>query len=532
VADPIRIEVEFEGADSAARGARAVGQSLDGMAQRQRAAAQAAQAASVQFIALSQRVAGVASSISQLTSLMGSESQIGSLVGSMASGAAATAQLGAQFGPQGALVGGIIGAAIPALRAMMEASNEAADAARRQAEAIQTRQIPALNALVGQLTAARTEQEQLERVRSGRGSQVEQEAYLEQQNRVIDQAVRLRAALEDQRRALQNMPAAARLGANAMRALRDEASVEQEVRALDVAIARQAELVRGARAEAQVRGEILRSMPVAPPRTDDPPARGGGGRDRYGEEMAAWERYNESVQRGLDQERQARERVLALQIEQQRIANAEYEKAREAEAAELAAKRELERERQEAFEAEMERQDQLKAKLQEASREAEEAAAAQMQSIQEVSGVIVGGLTDALSAVIAGQQSAEEAFSGMLASFLAYISEQAALEAAMNFAQAISSFAQYKYDAGAQHLAAGIAFTAVAVAAGAGSMALSAPSQQSAAPEEGRGGEGSDGGGGQIVINWNSPVVTTQTRAELGREMGNMIRAGENRYGR
>ena len=152
-----------------------------------------------------------------------------------------------------------------------------------------------------------------------------------------------------------------------------------------------------------------------------------------------------------------------------------------------------------------------------------------------VTSVIAGGLNDALQAIIAGNKTAEEAFTGLLASFLKYISEQSMLKAIYEYAEAIASFASYKYDQGAQHLAAGIAYTAVAVAAGAGAAALSAPSakgsseEKPASPESGRGDGG--GGGGDIVINWNSPVVTAGTRAELGRDMAGMIRAGTQRYG-
>jgi hypothetical protein len=109
------------------------------------------------------------------------------------------------------------------------------------------------------------------------------------------------------------------------------------------------------------------------------------------------------------------------------------------------------------------------------------------------------------------------------------------LKAIYEYAEAIASFASYRYDQGAQHLAAGIAYTAVAVAAGAGSAALSAPSakgageEKPASPESGRAGDGK--GGGDVVINWNSPVVTAGTRAELGRDMAGMIRAGTQRYG-
>ena len=191
--------------------------------------------------------------------------------------------------------------------------------------------------------------------------------------------------------------------------------------------------------------------------------------------------------------------------------------------------------RAEQHEAELERQAELKDALIESADKQREVADRQRQEYQAVTGVIAGGLNDALQAIIAGNKTAEEAFTGLLASFLKYISEQSMLKAIYEYAEAIASFASYRYDQGAQHLAAGIAYTAVAVAAGAGAAALSAPSakgageEKPASPESGRAGDGK--GGGDIVINWNSPVVTAGTRAELGRDMAGMIRAGTQRYG-
>jgi hypothetical protein len=191
--------------------------------------------------------------------------------------------------------------------------------------------------------------------------------------------------------------------------------------------------------------------------------------------------------------------------------------------------------RAEQHEAELERQTELKDSLIESADKQREVADRQRQEYMGVTSVIAGGLNDALQAIIAGNKTAEEAFTGLLASFLKYISEQSMLKAIYEYAEAIASFASYKYDQGAQHLAAGIAYTAVAVAAGAGAAALSAPSakgsseEKPASPESGRGDGG--GGGGDIVINWNSPVVTAGTRAELGRDMAGMIRAGTQRYG-
>lgn len=143
----------------------------------------------------------------------------------------------------------------------------------------------------------------------------------------------------------------------------------------------------------------------------------------------------------------------------------------------------------------------------------------------------ISGLTKATSEVIAGSKSADEAFQGLLSSFLEMISQQTALSAAKEFAEAIAAFASYRYDQGAQHLAAGAAFTAVAVAAGAASIAVAPPagasapsSPQSTAPT------GEQQGGGNVVINWNSPVITAQDRAGLGRELTQMIGAAQTRF--
>ena len=220
--------------------------------------------------------------------------------------------------------------------------------------------------------------------------------------------------------------------------------------------------------------------------------------------------------------------ALAEQLELMEALNRQKAEAQDKDASIAAA-------RAEQHEAELERQTELKDSLIESADKQREVADRQRQEYMGVTSVIAGGLNDALQAIIAGNKTAEEAFTGLLASFLKYISEQSMLKAIYEYAEAIASFASYKYDQGAQHLAAGIAYTAVAVAAGAGAAALSAPSakgsseERPASPESGRGDGG--GGGGDIVINWNSPVVTAGTRAELGRDMAGMIRAGTQRYG-
>jgi hypothetical protein len=131
-------------------------------------------------------------------------------------------------------------------------------------------------------------------------------------------------------------------------------------------------------------------------------------------------------------------------------------------------------------------------------------------------------LGDSLKAIALGTSTAEEAFTGLAKAFLEMISQYATLKAATEFADAGASFARYDYAGGAGHVAAGIAFTAVAVATGIGAGAIGSAPAAPAKPESSRSG-GDSGPRGDVVINWNSPVVTATTRAELGRDMASMI---------
>jgi hypothetical protein len=261
--------------------------------------------------------------------------------------------------------------------------------------------------------------------------------------------------------------------------------------------------------------------------TESAPARRGGGRRRVEEPQAAAVDEGDAmaVVRDIIGEQNA---ALREQEELMRGINELKDQAQEKDER-LAARADA------AAEREKDRLEEQQDKLNEAADQARQRHEEQVEGYKSVMGVVVGGLNDALQSIIAGNKTAEEAFTGLLASFLKYISEQSMLKAIYEYAEAIASFASYRYDQGAQHLAAGIAYTAVAVAAGAGAAALSAPSakgageEKPASPESGRAGEGR--GGGDVVINYNSPVVTAGTRAELGRDMAGMIRAGTQRYG-
>lgn len=205
----------------------------------------------------------------------------------------------------------------------------------------------------------------------------------------------------------------------------------------------------------------------------------------------------------------AERKAIAHQARMDQIA---AENAALVEAADL--QRELERRAAEASEAQQELFDKIAA------------------DAERITGPIIDGLTDALVNVISGAEAAEDSFLNMLRGFLEMISQEAALQAAKEFAMAIASFASQDYTAGGLHLAAGVGFTAVAVAAGVGAAAMAPPTP--VAPETSQdAGEG--GGGGTNVYNINGTIISaagSSDRARAGREVGALVDESVRRYGR
>lgn len=174
--------------------------------------------------------------------------------------------------------------------------------------------------------------------------------------------------------------------------------------------------------------------------------------------------------------------------------------------------------------------------IDELNRVKEEAIQANMDLRDNAESVLapaVSEITGALSNIIAGAESADQAFQGLLASFLEMLAQQAALEAAKEFAAAIASFASQDYAGGALHLAAGAAWTGVAIAAGAGAVAA-APSEAAAAePETAQ--DSGGGGGGTNVYNINGTIISAEgstARARAGQEIGALLEADQRRFGR
>jgi len=535
VANEIKISLEVEGAPRAASSVSDVTRSLESMERAQ-------QTAALKAIKFSQRLAGAANAVQALTQQLGGTGTAAGLAGSMAANASAMAQLGASFGPQGALVGGIIGAAMPAisrLNSELERQQTLLDAARRAAGQL----AGSYNDLLGSIQRASSERERLQRLESGRGSMDEQRAFSEQATRLSQLAER---ALAGDQGALAEMRSRGLTGRTRTQATTTErfASAVTGRPALNIEDEQERDQIRmvadSARRQARQRMALEpmaaeRELAAAGARLAraEGGAEGGGGRggpSRWELEEEAWNRYNEGVQRGLRQQDEFKREQIRLEEEyRQKI---EERAAAELEA-ELAIKRVEEETRARELEAMEERKrlqleidDKLRENSERVRREHERA----VEGYSEATGVIVGGLTDALTAIVAGEKSAEQAFKGMLASFLEYIAEQAALKAIFEGAEAIAAFASQRYDQGALHLAAAAGYVAVAVAAGAGAAAISAPSAP-AEPEGGRSDAGGGGGGGTIVINMNAPAVIAGTRAELGRELQQTIAASQSRYG-
>jgi len=529
MADPITIDIEVEGGDEGARAVDRLAGSTRGLgtasqgtttavqaqarAQAQATAAQTA--ASTQAIAFTQKISAAANAVQSLVGQLGGGSRAAGLIGATTAAAAAGAQLGASFGPGGAVVGGILGATIPAIQAMISETNNATQAMSEfRSEAAQA---------ATAFADAMSESRRLAARRSGDLSSLD----------TADLAQEIRERREDLLRG----------GDPSLTPQAREALSRRTLRQLDAA---QAEAERREREPAPTStgrsgfgpGFRDRALESGLSRTGDrePPAAGAAADP---EAIRSDEEYNRAVQAIVDQEKalaDARDEAHSAYMEGQRekldilqeIAALEYEQANKA-ALEAQTQADIEgRERDK----QKEYLEQASQQLSDLNAEKKAAYEQQVAEIQGVTEVVTGGMIEAFTALATGQKTAEQAFAGLLASFLQYIAERAALEAASEAAQAIASFARYDYSGGAMHLAAAGAFVGVAVAAGAGSVALSSAAQGPAPVDR----SASQGGGGaqvsgDIVVNFNSPVVTAGTRAELGQELRATIGAAERRYG-
>jgi hypothetical protein len=488
----------------------------------QAAATTAAQAATA-AINFTQRLQGAASALQAVATAAGSSSTGAGAVARIAATTAQFAQMGAMLGPGGAVLGGIAGfvAGIRGMRQEQEAATTAAaehaaalrDTADAAAEAVRASgtheaRLTRAGSTAASARARREARERVARFESGEFSPEEaaqaSEYYAEQQQRV--DAGRRRSA-----------PGST--GAEIFAG--SETDYQSRIEAADTSAAAYEESQRrSSRHGASSREGAFEYDNDVQNDTDQNSAE---------RSMTAYEqeqRHLEDVSAAMRTLREQRDAdAEAAQF------NAEAQAAYYTEQADGV--RHLAEEEAAASEARKQQEEEEMERMQALSDQKKELYQQQIEGYQEVTGVLVNGLVRAAAAIADGSASAEEAFKGLLASFLQYISQRAALEAAAEFAQAIGSFASYQYAAGAQHLAAGVLWAGVAVATGVGGAALSRPSAPSAAaPARPPGGTGSgdSGGGGSVVINWNSPVVTQQTTDQLGRTVGEMVDSSRRRF--
>lgn len=489
---PIQIEVEFEGAEQAARELGLVSNSVEQVGRTANTAGNFVESFARGFQNSAQRIQGVAGAVQSLTSALGSSDRTGGLVANIAGATAQFAAMGAMLGPAGAVVGGVVGFA-SSVYSLATAHREVAPEIENTTRLIEEEGAAAVSA-----TEAMTQF--LASITTG--------ARTESLRNLGDEITALTDRVYELRASGQTL----------------EAIVEEE------------RLVTLQRLEAAERADLEEEV-----RTITPATRGGGGGGRRREperdvfDMLGGAASNEDIAgisaefERLAAERAEREAEANALIEEKR--NAHYEALKEMAIAAQDAELERQREVNEALaEMENERQERIR-EGQLAMKENQEAEEERsLERRRSLNGELMGLLGDAtmafgksLAAIATGEQTAEEAFQGLAKAFLEMISQYATLKAATEFAEAASSFAKYDYAGGAAHIGAGVAFTAVAIATGVGAAALGQAPSAPARPETAI--TAQEGGGGNVVINWNSPVITASTMPELGRELKTAIDA-------
>lgn len=508
---PIQIEVTFDGASEATRELGRVSQGISNVGQTADRAGVTIESFSRGFQNTAQRIQGVAGAVQSLASSFGSENRTGSLVASVAGATAQFAAMGAMLGPTGAVVGGIAGLAA-GLFNVVTASDSSRSAIEQLRETMQNATTDA-DRYAAALALVRGEDEAAARLERAWAIRGENWAALNLPNEELRAEIRAREAEINQ--LIDRYGAAAESGTRV-------AALREDIRRLEIL--------------ASVESET--TIFAEPDAASAPARRGGGGggrRRRDVFEMLGGAASNEDIAgisaefERLAAERAEREAEANALIEEKR--NAHYEALKEMAIEAQDAELERQREVNEALaEMENERQERIR-EGQLAMKENQEADEERsLERRRSLNGELMGLLGDAtmafgksLAAIATGEQTAEEAFQGLAKAFLEMISQYATLKAATEFAEAASSFAKYDMAGGAAHIGAGVAFTAVAVATGVGAAALGQAPSAPARPEATTGGQ--EVSGGNVVINWNSPVITASTMPELGRELKTAIDA-------
>lgn len=432
---------------------------------------------------------------------------IGSLQGAVSQGVA----LGAAFGPGGAVVGGLIGAA----SAMHEMAEESART-REELERLRTAGVATMRDLAD---AAADE--------SGDSWATAMGAARTELETLNDRANELRATVNSPFAFLDEM-GAAQARVELRRVEETIAGVTREMNELSEAASRNPVTAPTSAGGGPAFLSMDPGLALHPPAA---PTRHRGGRrpaDDFDENAfldstfaMAEESAAEREAFRLEKERETADMSVEIEREKNDYLRELDEERLEWERAHLEEKTDYNREQNEQM---LEDQREFEAEMAERAEVAAEQREEEINSLMGMVGRSSKAIFTAIAQVATGAKSGEEAFMGLLKSFLEMISEYAALKAMTEFADAASSFARYDFGGGAAHLGAGLAFTAVAVATGVGAAAITTSAPQAPARPSTRGEDTSGGGASSTtVINWNSPVVTAGTRAELGREMESLL---------
>lgn len=522
---PISIPVSFPGVDqsqsSMAALANAVaqlsgnvgalGNSQRQQAQDQAGATAATQSAATQAIAFGQRLAGVANAVQNLTSRLGSHNTTAGLVGSIASTTTQFASMGAALGPQGAVIGGIVGLGL----AVHDLAEQQTTAAER------TQALTDANAQLGHQAQETTRQLAAELVADETLYREHAAAVTSFWNTVTGNTARALSRLRDDRAQIEHDTRAAReayeagdQGADGLGGLHYGSGGGFGARPTDDDVTRLTG--RGATGPAARHGG------------------GGGGDPVAAAAAAARERQQEAERIAAEQLAVITEHQTKL-VQEQELAEQALA-ATKAQAAEDATKATLrESEARERYYTQLAHyQEQERRWAAETAHQRE----AQTQEASSAASAVIGNLTNVFTLMAEGQASAAQGAELLLAGFLQYISQRATIEALAQVAQGIGSYPDF--GGMALHFAAAAAWGAVAVATGVGGAALASDAQSKGAAAESKAQQSpaspqssdtqATKGNSTVVINWNAPVVTGQTEAQLGRTMRRMVDRATTRW--
>ncbi|UJR81492.1 hypothetical protein [Sandaracinus amylolyticus] len=496
--------------------------------------ARLAQESTAKAIDFTTKLAGAAGAVQSLTGALGVQGGAAGLLASMAASAAASAQLGGTFGPSGALVGGILGAAIPAISALSERFETAIERTQRlREETDRLRESMMAQRLEADIAGALADPSMAGAILGAVPPEVlqQQRALAAAQARELD-ADRSRLERSRQRDGLRREDTTLPEVEAELNAAR------QRMALLDQEIERRGALEAAQRRQTEATGRLTAVQSEQDLATQARLQASQRAEEAYQREQEAWERYNESILRGLQQEQDARQRLLDLITEQYEKQRSEEERTLRATLEAKAANERVDAETDQREEARLARA--LRRLEQDANERQEsldrqtEKREEELQTFSDLASGVSRSLVTAVSEIASGAKTSEEAFKGMLASFLAAIAEQALIKAAFEYADAVASAARQDWGGFASHIAAGIAFTGVAVATGAAAGAVSAPpgqGQQASSPDRVAANDGNYGRT-MFVNNWNAPVVSAGTEADVGRTLDRLGRRAYQRYGR